>query len=312
MNKIKEFLGSINSEFKTGLSIALAIILVFSLGNIAGSITNINATPVGEVADAVQTAQSTTAATTAPTTASTTVPTTATPTTAAPSADTTAPTQSAAASQTTTAPQSAPSTGAPTAKGEILALFNESANKIKTNATKATRNYQDIQVVDLELPSVLQSLGDSLIEKFVTPDFTPLEWTGADIAENYPVGGTDYVSKLTEADLANATCTDNGTEYEVVLNINPQTDPTPDSGTGTNAIFWVMNKEDISANVPGLQSCTIDYHDCTVTAKIDKATGNMTYAKYNFYFDIAVSIKVLATLDAGVNVLVDEEYVMTY
>lgn len=310
MNKFKEFLRSISGEYKSGLSIALAIIFVFSLGNIAGSITNINATPVGELAEAVQTTQATTAPTTAPTTAapSTTVPTTSTPTTAAPEASQ----PSSEAVTTTAVQQAAPSLSTPTAKGEILALFNESANKIKTSATKATRNYQNIQVTKLELPSALQALGDSLIEKFVTPDFTPIEWTGADIAENYPVGGTDYVSKLTEADLANATCTDNGTEYEVVLNINAQTDPTPDSGTGINAIFWVMNKEDISANVPGLQSCTLDYHDCTVTAKIDKATGNMTYAKYSFNFDINVSIKLLATLDAGVGVLVDEEYVMTY
>lgn len=308
MNKIKEFLDSINSEFKTGLSIALAIILVFSLGNIAGSVTNINATPVGEVTESVQEAEATTAPTTAPTTA-------APVTEAATTAPTTA-SQPAGSSETaTTAPaQSAPSesTGAPASKGEILALFNESANKIKTNATKATRNYQDVKVLSVELPSALQGLADTLVEKFVNPDFTPLEWTGADIKENYPVGGTDYVSKLTEADLANATCNDNGTEYEVTLSINNQIDPPHDSGTGINAIFWVMNKEDISANVPGLQSCELNYHDCTVTAKIDKATGNMTYAKYNFYFDINVSVKMIATLNASVKILVDEEYVMAY
>lgn len=306
MNKIKEFLGSISSEFKTGLSIALAIILVFSLGNIAGSVTNINAIPVGEVTESVQATEGTT---TPATTSTTAAPVTEAPTTTAPAVS-----QSAGSAETaTTAPaQSTPSASAPAAKGEILALFNESANKIKTNASKATRNYQDVQVLEVELPSALQSLADTLVDKFVNPNFTPIEWTGADIKEHYPVGGTDYVSKLTEADLANATCNDNGTEYEITLNINNQIDPPHDSGTGINAIFWVMNKEDISANVPGLQSCELDYHDCTVTAKIDKATGNMTYAKYSFYFDINVSIKMLATLNASVKILVDEEYVIAY
>lgn len=312
MKKIKEFFANINEEVKIGLTIAFAFIFIFSLGNIAGSLTNITAVPE-EGESVVETVESTTAApeTVAPTTAApvTEAPTTAAPTTAAPAVNDA--TQSTAAPADTTA-VAAPSTGAPATKGEILALFNESANKIKTGASKATRNYQDIRVENIELPSALQALGDTLVEKFVTPDFTPVEWTGADIAEHYPVGGHDFVSKLTEADVANATCTDNGTEYEVVLTINPEDNPVPDSGVKTNAIFWVMNPEDISANVPGLQSCNLAYHDCKVTAKIDKATGNMTYAFYEFRFDIDVAIKVLATLNAGVDVAVDEEYVIAY
>ncbi len=310
MNKIKEFFGNINEEVKTGLTIAFAIIFIFSLGNFAGSLTNITAIPE-DSASVVESVENTTQApvTVAPTTAApvTEAPTTAAPTTAVPTANDAA--QTTAAPADTTA---APSTGAPATKGEILALFNESANKIKTGASKATRNYQDIRVENIELPSALQALGDTLVEKFVTPDFTPVEWTGADIAEHYPVGGMDFVSKLTEADVADATCTDKGTEYEVVLTINPEDNPVPDSGVKTNAIFWVMNPEDISANVPGLQSCNLAYHDCKVTAKIDKATGNMTYAFYEFRFDIDVAIKVLATLNAGVDVAVDEEYVIAY
>lgn len=306
MNKIREFLDNISYEVKTGLSIAFAIIFIFSLGNIAGSLTNITAIPE-EDASVVESVQDTTQApeTVAPTTAA---PVTQAPTTAAPAPDSTQPAGDTAG----TTAAATPSTGAPATKGEILALFNESANKIKTNATKATRNYQDIRVENIVLPSALQSLGDTLVEKFVTPNFTPIEWTGADIAENYPVGGLDFVSKLTEADLADSTCTDNGTEYEVVLTLNPENDPVPDSGLKTNAIFWVMNPATIAENVPGMQSCSVVYHDCKVTAKIDKATGNMTYALYEFRFDIDVTIKVLATLNAGVDAAVDEEYVIAY
>lgn len=304
MNKIKEFFGNISEEVKTGLSIAFAIIFIFSLGNFAGSLTNITAIPE-EGESVVETVEDTTEApvTVAPSTAA---PVTEAPATAAPVTDAAQPSDNTA---DTTAAVS--STGAPATKGEILALFNESANKIKTNATKATRNYQDIRVDNIELPSALQALGDTLAAK-ATPNFTPIEWTGADIASNYPVGGNDYVSKLTEADLADATCTDNGTEYEVVLTLNPETDPVSDSGVGTNAIFWVMDTETISENVPGMQSCSVAYHDCKVTAKIDKATGNMTYALYEFRFDVDISIKVLATLNAGVDVAVDEEYVIAY
>ncbi len=314
MNRIKEFFSNMNEEVKVGLTIAFAAIFIFSLGNFAGSLTNITAVPE-EGAGVVESVEDTTAApvTVAPTTAApvTQAPTTAAPVTQAPATEATTTAAPATDAVQPTEP-AAPSTGAPSTKGEIIALFNESANKIKTNATKATRNYQDIRVANIELPSALQSLGDTLVAKFVTPDFTPVEWTGADIAEHYPVGGMDFVSKLTEADVADATCTDKGTEYEVVIMINPETDPVPDSGLKTNAIFWIMDPAKIADNVPGLQSSSVAYHDCKVTAKIDKATGNMTYAFYEFRFDIDVAIKVLATLNAGVDVAVDEEYVIAY
>lgn len=309
MDKIKEFFNNISEEVKTGLLIAGALIIIFSLGNFAGSLTNIHATTSGEgnFIEIVGVAENTPAE----------VATTQAPVTAAtvPTAPAEVPTTAGAtqpAGETATTAAASPSTGAPSTNAEILALFNESANKIKTGATKATRNYQDIRVENIELPSALQSLGDTLVAKFVTPNFTPIEWTGADIAANYPVGGMDYVSKLTEADIASATCKDNGTEYEVVIAINAEQDPVPDSGLKTNAIFWVMNPATISENVPGMQSSSVAYHDCKVTAKIDKATGNMTYALYEFRFDIDVTIKVLATLNAGVDVAVDEEYVIAY
>lgn len=307
MDKIREFLGSIPGEWKTGLSIALAIILVFSLGNIAGSLTNINATPVDEAGNEVVATDTPTAAPTeAPTAAPTQAPTAA-PTTQASVADT------QPADTATSAPAAqTPSNGAPATTEEIVALFNESANKVKTNASKATRNYQDMRIVKLDLPSALQAIADSAIEKYAQGDFTPQEWTGTDIAEKYPVGGTDFASKLKPEYLETITCTDNGTEYVIDIKMKDQMNPVYRGGEGVGSIFWTMNIDDIANNVPGLQKADLSYYNCSATAKIDKATGNMTYSKFDYSFDMILDVKMVVALHAEASMNVIEEYVMEY
>lgn len=304
MNKFREFLESIPGEWKNGISIALAIILVFSMGNIAGSLTNINATPVDETGSEVV---ATDAPTEAPTAAPTTQAPTAAPTTQAPVADT------QASDTATSAPAAqAPSTGAPATTEEIVALFNESANKIKTTAVRATRNYQDMRINKLEVPSALQSLCDSAIEKFVKPNMTPEVYEGALVAEKYPVSGTDFASKLKPEYLETITCTDNGTEYVIDIKMKDQKNPVYRGGEGVGSIFWTMNVDDIANNAPGLESADLSYYNCTATAKIDKATGNMTYSKFIYNFDMDIKIKMVVSLQALASMTVEEEYVIEY
>lgn len=309
MDKFKEFLAGIGSEWKTGLSIALAIILLFSMGNIAGSLTNINATPVENADSSVEDAVATEAPTEAPTAAPTTQAPTAAPTTQAPVADT------QPADTATSAPaESAPSTGAPTTTEEIVALFNESANKIKTNAKKATRNYQDMRINKLEVASALQAIADGAIEKFVKPNMTPEVYEGDLIAEKYPVSGTDFASKLKPEYLETITCTDNGAEYVIDIKMKDQVNPVYRGGEGVGSIFWTMNPDSISENLPvgEVEKSDFSYYDCTATAKIDKATGNMTYSRFIYNFDMDISIKMGLTLNALASLTVDEEYVMEY
>lgn len=307
MDKFREFLEGIESEWKTGLTIALAVILIFSMGNVAGSLTNINATPVNEEGAAVDNTVATDAPTEAPTAAPTTQAPTAAPTTQAPVAD------SQPADTATSAPAAqAPSTGAPATTEEIVALFNESANKIKTTAKKATRNYQDMRINKLEVPSALQSLCDTAIAKFVKPNMTPEVYEGALVAEKYPVSGTDFASKLKPEYLETITCTDNGTEYVIDIKMKDQQNPVYRSGEGVGSIFWTMNIDDIANNAPGFESAELSYYNCTATAKIDKATGNMTYSKFLYNFDMDVKIKMVVSLQALASMSVEEEYIIEY
>ena len=291
MNKIKEFWEGYDAVTRKGLSIALSIIMLFSSGYLVGALTS----DAPASAPAEQTVQA--------------------DATAAPEQTTAAPEQTTAAPQTTAPAQqgSAPSTGSYSTPEEIVALFNESAGKIKTTAKRATRNYQDMRINKLEVPSALQSIADGAIAKFVKPNMTPEVYEGTDaVKEKYPVSGTDFASKLKVEYVDTITCTDNGTEYVIDIKMKDQQNPVYRSGEGVGSIFWTMNIEDIANNAPGFQGAELSYYNCKATAKIDKATGNMTYSKFDYNFDMDVSIKVLATLNAKASLTVIEEYVIEY
>lgn len=299
MNKIKDFWESYDAVTRKALCIALSLIMLFSSGYLVGALSSEN--PVS--APAEQTVQAD--ATVSPE-----------QTTAAPEQTTAAPEQTTAAPEQTTAPaqqSAAPSTGSYSTPEEIVALFNESAGKIKTTAVRATRNYQDMKINSLEVPSALQSLADGAIAKFVKPNMTPEVYEGTEaVKEKYPVSGTDFASKLKVEYVDTITCTDNGTEYVIDIKMKDQQNPVYRSGEGVGSIFWTMNIDDIANNAPGFQSGELHYYNCTATAKIDKATGNMTYTKFDYNFDMIVSIKMLATLNAKAAMTVTEEYVIEY
>ena len=125
-----------NSGFFEGILILLVVLALFVSGSVLGKFGSNREAEVEEdtqVEDVVVTP--TTEPTTQPTTAPTTQPSTEAPTSGSDStADTTAP--------AATDPTEAPSSGE-RSKAEIIALFIESANKVKTDATKVVKNYED-------------------------------------------------------------------------------------------------------------------------------------------------------------------------
>lgn len=293
-------------EIKKGLVIALVIILLFGSGNFLGGIFS-KKTQV--TTDSSTTAPQTQAPTQAP---ATQAPATQEQTTAAPAGEQTTAASASAGDSTTAAPADQPSTGAPTSKADIVKLFNESANKIKTSASKVTRNFQDYQHNEDKtvLPSALQSIGKPLISKFLKKDETPVEWTGADITANYPVAGESFVSNTTEADLADATtCTDDGTSYNIVLKFNDCTDP---QGSGCANAFTLIKESDVKGNAPMVQSFSCSFSGAQIECKIDKATGNMTWARYTLPMVLSVSAKVLVTVDASVGMTFIDDYTIAY
>lgn len=300
---------SFDPEIKKGLIIVLAIVILFSSGNFLGSLMS---SGKAAEADSTTASQSSTAAPTP----STAAPAPSESTTAAPAPSESAASAPASSDGTTAAPaQSKPAdstpAGSPSTKAEIIKLYNESANKIKTSASKVTRNFEDLQHNSeyTEMPGALQSIGSGLISTFLKKDETPVEYTGADIQANFPVKGESYVSKITEADLADATCNDDGTSYNITLKFNECTDP---EGTGCAAAFNVIKPEEVYNAAKVVKNFSIRYYDAVIECKIDKASGNITWIKFTLPMVMSVTAQVLMTLDAKVGMTFIDDYTITY
>lgn len=298
---------SFDPEIKKGLIIALAIVLLFSSGNFLGSLMS------AEKAISAATSAATTKAAT-PAVSQTPTPAPAQSTTAAPAASESTP--AAPADSTTAAPagsktdNSTPA-GTPSSPAEIIKLYNESANKIKTNASKVTRNFEDLQHNSeyTEMPGALQSIGTGLISQFLKKDETPVDYTGADIQANFPVKGESYVSKITEADIASATCNDDGTNYNITLKFNECTDP---EGTGCAAAFNVIKPDEVYSAAKVVKNFSCRYYDAVIECKIDKASGNITWIKFTLPMVLSVTAQVVVSLDAKVGMTFVDDYSITY
>ena len=295
------------SEFYQVIVIILVVLALFVSGNLLGKLGSnrgADATEDTTVTDVV--VNPTTEAATQPTTAPTTAPTTQ-----APAADSTDDATDMTAETIVDATE-APASGE-MSKAEIIALFNESANKIKTEATKVVRNHEYKKMLEeyLEVPSVLNGMMDTFMGSVMKDDLEPQEYVGTDmIIEKYPVPRETWSSKLTEADVTEATCIDNGTEYEITLKLAETINPTV--GSGVAAAMDTITEED-KAGIPDMVSkMDMRYFDCVIQCKIDKATGRTTWSTYTTPVVFDCEVKMLGTHAVKMGLSFEKEYVITY
>ena len=289
---------SLGDELIKGIAIALCIIMLFSGGFFFGTITSPKAAEDTAVnaTEAPQTTQPTTATTTQPTTAPTTQ----------------APAENNGGETATTAPQA--SNGEKTT-AEIIQLYNDSANKVKTSATQVVKNYEYRRMNEetMVVPSALKGMASTIIPKFMSDDLEPQVYDTPDlIKEKFIVPKADYTSKLTEADVVEATCTDNGTEYEIMIKVKDETNPV--QGAGVGAAFDVLEMGDMTSGEYGnmIKKFDCQYFDCVLKCKIDKASGNMTWANYKTPLIMDMEVNMLGTHQVSCEVSFEKDYTITY
>ena len=289
------------SPITQGIIIALVILVLFFSGNFLGALggrPDSDATEDTQVEDAMQ---------------STEAPVTQAPVTQAPV--TQAPTQAPTQPADTNEPADAPVADAPSGemtKAEIIAMFNESANRVKTEATKVVKNYEYKRMLEehLEVPAALNSMMDTLMGSVMKDDLEPQEYTGEMIIEKYPVPRETWSSQLTEADVLEATCIDNGTEYEITLKLVDTNNPVV--GKGVAAAMDTITEED-KAGIPDMvQKMDMSYFDCVIKCKIDKASGRTTWSNYTTPVVFDCEVKMIGTLPAKVGFSFEKDYTITY
>lgn len=218
-----------------------------------------------------------------------------------------------AVSQETTSAEETTAEKAPATTEEIVALFNKSANRIKTEAVKVTKNYEKRTVNEdkLDIPDSLESAARNLLGSVMKDDTDPIVYdTKEDIRENFLVPEQDYVSKLDAADVLKATCTDNGKEYEIYMLLKTQKNPT--AGVGIGAVCDVIEAAEVAEGASFVEEFSTEYYNCEVRATIDKASGKVIHANYTTPLVLKVRVNMFGTHNAAVGFTFEKDYTVTY
>lgn len=218
---------------------------------------------------------------------------------------------------TTDTPDSKPGTTEKTdaqkTTAEIVALFNESANKIKTDAKKVVKNYEKRTVNEdkLNLPDGLENAAKDLMKKYMGDDTEPIVYdTKEDIRNEYIVPEQSYVSKLQPSTVVKATCVDRGSTYEIYFKLKDQKNPR--AGNGVGAVCDVIEVHEVSEKVSFIERFDTLYYNCEVKAVIDKKTGKMIHTNYKTPVVLDLTVNLFGRHDAAVGFTFEKDYTITY
>ena len=195
---------------------------------------------------------------------------------------------------------------------EIVAYFNKNANRVKTEATKVVKNYEDREVGEIVAPKAIMSLS-GLVDTFMADDTDPIEFaTREEIVENFQVPKQSYVSCVTVNDVESASCKEEGNYYIITIKVKDQNNPVV--GKGTGSMFDVVEAEEVAAKAEGIvEDFSTEYTDCRVVAKFEKSTNRMVHANYFTPMKLNVTIKFLGKLyDASMETSFEKDYTITY
>ncbi|MBR3816890.1 MAG: hypothetical protein IKJ27_09215 [Clostridia bacterium] len=197
---------------------------------------------------------------------------------------------------------------------EIIELFNTSANKVKQEAVTVTKNYEYRKYLEenSKVPDKLKGLANSLMSTAFKDDTEPIVYATKDeIIANYQVPGQTWSSTLTEAEVEEALCADNGGEYEIYLKLKSSVNP--ENATGVAKAFDTITTSEVRENAPAMiKDFSTEYFNCEIRCKIDKESGRMTWSNYTSPVIMKVNVEFFGTIAAEVALSFEKDYTITY
>ncbi len=210
----------------------------------------------------------------------------------------------------------------PSTKEEIINYYVTAYNKIATDAKKVTRTYDNTtnynNIIKIGDNEKIKSLCESLMNQFMKPNSEVLTKTASDLP---PVGVTKL--SISPSQISSAVCNDKGTYYEVILkstgtDSNYEVDS--EAGKGSAGVVGpLLRTEDVSGAAGSLikfEGLHAKYATCTVTAKIDKASGHITDFDFNspciLHFDKVTALVVVKVENCDLGLLFEQKWSVAY
>lgn len=196
---------------------------------------------------------------------------------------------------------------------DIINYYKTAHNKATSSAKKVVltndgaTNYNGVFEA-----GKLSSVGKSLVDQFMGMKQPNEEKSPSDLP---PKGG---LAGLNANDVKSATKKDAGNCYEVTIVMKDDKDPV--AGKGSGALVPVIETSQITgaiSSVPGLtlSNISLQYYGSSITAKIEKTTGNMIYLKTDApcVLSLDAKIPVLGSINgAQVGIECISEYTISY
>ena len=297
------------------IAIVLALILIFSGGAFLGSLQSFNVNIEGDIG--VNGSADTPVAATTSTPVQTTTSAPVQTTTVAPTVTTTAaPVESTAAPTTS---QSANENKGEKSVQEIVDLYNSAVSGVKTNATTLTRNYKHMDSLPeyLEMPAAIQGIAETAMTQFVKGTDEPQSWTlKEDMQIIFPVGSTEDCSKITADMVETATCTDNGSTYQLEIKLYDDKITSPEKGQGYAGAFNTITASTLtSISIPGVTFNKVDVNGIngSISCTIDKANNRVTDIVFRNTDILAMDVKVfVGNMQAKLALAVEESFTVEY
>ncbi len=215
--------------------------------------------------------------------------------------------------KTTTRKSEKTTSSEPASKEEIVALFNKSANAIKTDATKVVKNFEK-RIVNEDktvIPAAIESTAESMMKSLMGDDTKPTTFATKDeIRENFIVPQQDYVSKLTSDYVVKYDYQDKGDTAEIYLKLKDHKNPT--AGIGVGAVCDVIETHEIAEKASFIKEFATTYYDCEITATMDKATGRITHIVYSTPLVMNMTVNLFGTHSGSIGFTFVKDYTVTY
>lgn len=188
----------------------------------------------------------------------------------------------------------------PATKAEIITYFNKSVNAVKKDAKTVNQKYvtnylAGTTTISSGISGIYNMLGgDEWLDGMLQDNSQgEASYTGADITAKFPVEGQSWSSKLTEADVSSATCTESNGVYTIVIKTvgdEKSADVKVGEGHAPKA-FNVILPGVVNDNIPGIAkgmvgTATMAYPESTVKVTVDAKTGNVLTAEYDLKWTI--------------------------
>ena len=195
-----------------------------------------------------------------------------------------APSQGAAA--TTAAPAAGTKTPDGMTSTELLAYFNDTLNKIKTQNVGFTKT-KKTDVLDLQLSNsaantVVGMVKNALLSSNSDVQTVPKGNPGVNV---FSPTGKNYISTLTDADVTSVSCTKNGADYVIKVAVKGETNP--GEGSAMSRAFDYITVDDVMSTYAPKVNATVErsnvqvvFSDCTAELTVDAAGHVRSYTTY--------------------------------